>query len=459
MPLKIILAPWRHVARGIGALMLVLLAAMTLAAGPSHAKVFNPKHFVLNNGLELVVVEDRRRPAVAHYVYYRVGAMDETPGKTGLAHFLEHLMFKGTKTLAPGEFSRRVARHGGRDNAFTSQDMTAYHQTIAADRLEMVMEMEADRMTGLQLDEAITLAERDVVLEERLSRVESRPAGVLGEALGASLYLSHPYRRPVIGWEPEIHALNFEDALAFYRRWYMPNNAIVVIVGDVSATDALTIARRTYGQVPAGTLPERQAHVEPEQRAPRRVTLTDPRVRQPNWRRLYVAPAYDGDARLPYALDVLSEILGGETGRLHKSLVISQKQAISAAFWYDGRGRDFGSSGLYGLPAAGVDLSELEAAFDAEIAVLMADGVTDDEVDAAKRRLAAQAIFARDSLSGPARIVGGALAIGQTVEDLEAWPERIEAVTRDEVNAAAKAIFRPNFSATGLLLPAGEPPS
>lgn len=453
------MAPWRHAISGVGALMLIVFLATTLSAGGSQAKVFDPKHFVLDNGLELVVIEDRRRPAVAHYVYYRVGAMDETPGKTGLAHFLEHLMFKGTKTLAPGEFSRRVARHGGQDNAFTSQDMTAYHQVIAADRLEMVMEMEADRMTGLQLDEAITLAERDVVLEERLSRVESRPAGVLGEALGATLYLSHPYRRPVIGWEPEIRALNFEDALAFYRRWYMPNNAIVVIVGDVSATDALVMARRTYGKIPAGTLPPRLQHAEPDQRAPRRVALTDARVRQPNWRRLYVAPAYDGDARQPYALDVLSEILGGDTGRLHKSLVVGQKRAISATFWYDGRGRDFGSSGLYGLPAAGVDLAELEAAFDAEIAILMADGVTDDEVDAAKRRLVAQAVFARDSLAGPARIVGGTLAIGQTVEDLEAWPERIKAVTRAEVDAAIKALFRPNFSATGLLLPAGEPPS
>lgn len=439
------------------AALLFIAAALSPALG--QAKVFDPTRFVLENGLELVVVEDRRRPAVAHYVYYRVGAMDEEPGKTGLAHFLEHLMFKGTDKLEPGEFSRRVARYGGQDNAFTSQDMTAYHQVIASDRLEMVMEMEADRMNGLQLNEEITLAERDVVLEERLSRVESRPAGVLGEALGATLYQSHPYRRPVIGWEPEIEALNFNDALEFYRRWYMPNNAIVVVVGDVSATEALAIARNTYGQVPAGVLPERQAHTEPRQRAPRRVTLTDPRVQQPNWRRLYVAPAYDGDARQPYALDVLSEILGGDTGRLHKSLVVAQEKAISAAFWYDGRGRDYGSSGLFGLPTAKVDLAELEAAFDAEIAKLLADGVTADEVAAAKRRLVAQAIFARDSLAGPARIVGGALAAGQTVEDLEAWPERIEAVTLEEVNAGAKALFRPNYSATGLLLPEAEPPS
>jgi len=433
-----------------------LIAALAWA-GSAAAKVFEPTRYVLENGLELVVIEDHRRPAVAHFVYYKVGSIDETPGKTGLAHFHEHLMFKGTDKVDPGEFSRAVSRHGGRDNAFTSRDLTGYFQIIAADRLEMVMDMEADRMTGLKLDEAVTLSERDVVLEERLSRVDSRPSGILAEMLGANLYLSHPYRRPIIGWKPEIERLTHEDALAFYRRWYMPNNAVVVVAGDVEPAEVLKIAERTYGRAPRGAEPPRQVYREPEQTAPRRVVLKDARVRQPNWRRLYVAPAYDGDARLPYALDVLSEILGGDTGRFHKALVVEDGKALAATFWYDGDGRDFGSAGLYGVPRPGVDLAALEAAMDAEIAEILAEGVTAEEVADAKRRLVAQAIFARDSLDGPARIVGRALAIGGTVEDIEAWPERIEAVTEAEVEAAAKALFRPNWSATGWLLPADGP--
>lgn len=437
----------------------VVAAWPLLAWPPAAAEVFNPSRYLLSNGLELVVIEDRRRPAVAHFVYYKVGSMDEAPGKTGLAHFLEHLMFKGTDKLAPGEFSRRVNRNGGRDNAFTSRDLTGYFQIIASNRLAMVMEMEADRMTGLKLSEGVTLAERDVVLEERLSRIGSRPSGILSEALTATLYQSHPYRRPIIGWRPEIEQLTHDDALNFYRRWYMPNNAVVVIAGDVDPADALALAQRTYGRVPAGTPPERQVHSEPEQMAPRRVVLNDARVRQANWRRLYVAPAYDGPAKTPYALDVLAEVLGGETGRLHKALVLDGKEAVRVAFWYDGRGRDYGSAGLFGLPAAGVDLATLEAAFDREVAALLEGGVTDREVADAKRRLIAEAVFARDSLDGPARVLGGALATGQTVEDVEAWPSRVEAVTRADVEAAAKLLFRPNWSATGWLLPVAEAPS
>jgi len=443
------------VAARIAAFSLTVVAIATAV----RAEVFNPSRYVLDNGLELVVIEDHRRPAVAQFVYYKVGAMDEVQGKTGLAHFLEHLMFKGTDLLEPGEFSRRISKHGGRDNAFTSKDYTGYYQIIAADQLGMVMEMEADRMANLRLDEAVTRSERDVVLEERLSRVENSPAAILSEQLRATLFLAHPYRRPIIGWRYEIERLNYKDALEFYRRWYMPNNAIVVVAGDVTPKAALALANNTYGRVPAGVLPEPLDINEPEQRAARRVVYKDARVRQPNWRRLYVAPTYDGEARAPYALDVLAEILGGETGRLYKALVVEAKQALSATFWYSGDGRDYGSAGLFGLPADGVDLATLEAAFEAEIEKLLKDGVTDTEVADAKRRLVAEAIFARDSLDGPARIIGGALAVGQTVEDVEAWPERIEAVTAEEVEAAARDLLKETRSATGWLQPADEAPS
>ena len=449
----------RPAARVFAVIALSLFGALAVLPRPAAAEVFNPTRFVLANGLELVVIEDHRRPAVAHFIYYKVGAVDEEPGKTGLAHFLEHLMFKGTDLLAPGEFSRRIAKHGGRDNAFTTRDYTGYFQIVAADRLRMAMEMEADRMTGLKLSAEVTQSERDVVLEERLSRVESQPASVLAEALNATLYVEHPYRRPVIGWRYEIERLNFQDALDFYRRWYMPNNAVVVVAGDVKPLAALALANETYGRAPAGALPARRAYIEPPQMAPRRVVLTDARVRQANWRRLYVAPVYAGADRTPYALDVLSEIMGGETGRLHKALVLEGKQALSATFWYDGDGRDYGSAGVFGLPAAGVGLEALESAFDAEIAKLLQSGVTEAELADAKRRLVAQAVFARDSLDGPARIIGGGLATGQSIVDMEAWPERIEAVTKAEVDAAAKALLRPNWSATGWLQSEPEAPS
>jgi zinc protease len=440
--------------RRINACLAALSISCGLAATPVAAEVFSPSRYVLDNGLELIVIEDHRRAAVAHFAYYKVGAIDEEPGKTGLAHFLEHLMFKGTDNLDPGEFSRVVARNGGRDNAFTSANYTGYFQIIAADRLSLIMQMEADRMTGLKLDDAIVLPERDVVLEERLSRVENRPSALLGEAMRANLYLAHPYRRPIIGWPTEVKRLTTDDALDFYRKWYAPNNVVVVVAGDVNPDDVLALAKQHYGAVAARELPQRPPLYEPDQRAPRRVVFTDPRVRQEDWRRMYVAPAYEGAAPGPYALNVLAEIMGGETGRLHNALVEKQKIALGVSFWYDGSGRDFGSAGLYGRPVPGIATADMEAAFDAEIASLLKDGVTETEVTDAKRRLAASAIFARDSLDGPARILGGAVANGQRIEDVEDWPERIAAVDKAAIDTAARALFNINWSVTGILRPA-----
>ncbi len=440
--------------RRINACLAALSISCGLAATPVAAEVFSPSRYVLDNGLELIVIEDHRRAAVAHFAYYKVGAIDEEPGKTGLAHFLEHLMFKGTNNLDPGEFSRVVARNGGRDNAFTSANYTGYFQIIAADRLSLIMQMEADRMTGLKLDDAIVLPERDVVLEERLSRVENRPSALLGEAMRANLYLAHPYRRPIIGWPTEVKRLTTEDALDFYRKWYAPNNVVVVVAGDVNPDDVLALAKQHYGAVAARELPQRPPFYEPDQRAPRRVVFTDPRVRQEDWRRMYVAPAYEGAAPGPYALNVLAEIMGGETGRLHNALVEKQKIALGVSFWYDGSGRDFGSAGLYGRPVPGIATADMEAAFDAEIASLLKDGVTETEVTDAKRLLAASAIFARDSLDGPARILGGAVANGQRIEDVEDWPERIAAVDKAAIDTAARALFNINWSVTGILRPA-----
>jgi zinc protease len=437
-------------------LCLSALFAFTLAgAGPAPAAVFNPETFTLDNGLQVVVVPNHRAPVVTHMVWYRVGAADEPLGNSGIAHFLEHLMFKGTETMPPGAFSSEVARLGGNENAFTAQDYTAYFQTVAAEHLETMMRFEADRMANLVLTDEQVLPERQVILEERRQRVDNDPGSQLGEMMRASLFLHHPYGTPIIGWENEMRGLTTADALAFYEKWYTPNNAIVVISGDVTAEEVRPMAERTYGQVARRAVPERKRVEEPTQTAPRRVVLESAQVQQPSWSRLYLAPSYNRDTEnAAYALEVLAEILGdGPPGRLYRSLVVEDKVATSAGAYYSGDAFDLGTFGFYGSPLPGAEIEPVEAAIDAAVDRLLKEGVTEAEVEAAKGRLQAGAVKARDSLFGPARTFGAALTTGSTIEDVESWPERIGAVTVEQVNEAARAVLTPETSVTGLLLP------
>ena len=376
-------------------------------------------------------------------------------GESGNAHFLEHLMFKGTDKLGPGEFSEIIALNGGQENAFTSYDYTGYFQTVARDRLEIVMEHEADRMTNLRLTDEIVLPEREVILEERRSRIDNSPGGKLREMMQASLFLNHPYRIPVIGWEHEIHELNTETALAFYRRWYAPNNAVLIVGGDITAAELRPLAEKYYGAVPARTVPERKRIAEPPQHAPRRLTLESPQVSQPGLSITYLAPSYNSAGNEhAYALQILDEILsGGATSRLYRGLVVEQAIAASAGSGYRVSAVDLGTFDFHASPRPGGDIAELEAALRAEIARLLEDGVTEAEVASAKRRLRAGAIFARDSLGTGPKIFGRMLTTGGSVADVEAWPERITQVTVEQVNAAAHAVFIDNRSVTGLLLP------
>jgi zinc protease len=428
---------------------------LTVLATPSEAAVFNPETFTLDNGMQVVVVPNRRAPVVSHWVWYRVGSADSPQGESGIAHFLEHLMFKGTDTLAPGEFSKIVARHGGNDNAMTGPDFTAYFQTISRDNLEMVMRMEADRMVNLQLTDEVVLPERDVVLEERSMRVDNEPGSRLGEALDAAQFLHHPYRLPIIGWRHEMAQYDRESALAFYREHYAPNNAVLVVVGDVDAEELRPLAEATYGQIPRREIEERHRVVEPPQDAARRVTLKDPRVRQPSLIRSYMAPSYaEGASEHAYPLQVLAELLGtGGTSRLYNSLVVEQGLAVAAGAYYRPYALDLSTFRIYASPRPGVDLGRLEAAVDAEIGKLLAEGVDQAEVERAAMRLTAEAIYDLDSLSGAARTFGVALTTGQSAEDVEAWPERIEAVTAEQVEAAARAVLTERTSVTGLLEP------
>lgn len=436
----------------LSALVLMAAAPPALAAEKG---VFFPETFQLANGMQVVVITNRRVPVVTHMVWYKVGAADEERGHSGLAHFLEHLMFKGTEEVPPGAFSRIVAKNGGRDNAFTSWDYTAYHQNVARDRLELVMRMEADRMANLKLSDDVVYPERSVVMEERRQRVENEPADRIGEQINATLYVHHPYGTPVIGWPQEVASMTREEAEAFYKTWYAPNNAILVVSGDISAEELKPLAEKYYGPVAAKPVPKRTRVSEPPMSAERRVILRDAEVRQPMLRRLWHAPSYRTDREgHAYALQVLTEIMsGGATGRLYRSLVVDQKIATSAWLGYSPSAWDDTMLGLGGTPAPGVDIERLEAGLEAETARLLKDGVTADEVATAKKRMLTEAAYARDSLSGPANALGAALATGQSIDDVESWPVRIDAVTPEQVNAAARAVLGQTNYVTGLLLP------
>jgi zinc protease len=412
-------------------------------------------HFTLANGLEVVVVPDRRAPVVTHMVWYKVGAADETPGKSGLAHFLEHLMFKGTANNPVGRFSQTVAFVGGQENAFTTQDYTGYFQRVSRENLKTMMEFEADRMTGLVLTDAAVTPELKVVLEEYNQRVANNPRARLSEQIDAALYLNHPYGKPVIGWRHEIEKLNRDDALAFYRRFYTPNNAVLIIAGDVTTDEIRTLAEATYGKVPKiADIAPRHRPQEPTPVAQRHVTLADARVELPSVHRAYLVPSSTtAKAGESEALEVLSFILGhGTTSRLYRTLVVDRELAVGAGGWYSGTALDATQFGMYGSPKPGVTLEQLENAIDAVVDEVIAKGVTAEEVDLAKNRLIADAVYAQDNQATMARWYGAALTTGSTVESVQSWPDRIRAVTADAVNAAAKTWLDKRRSVTGYLI-------
>ncbi|WP_246176693.1 M16 family metallopeptidase [Parvibaculum sedimenti] len=419
-----------------------------------------PEMFRLANGMGVLVIPDHRAPVVTHMVWYRVGAADETPGKTGLAHFLEHLMFKGTEKIAPGEFSKTIARNGGQDNAFTNYDFTAYYQAIAKDRLPLVMSMEADRMTGLRLTDKEVLPERDVVLEELRMRLENEPVALLQSAMNAKLYGKHPYGRDVIGVKSEVEKLSTADALDFYRRFYTPNNAILIVAGDITGAELKPLAEKYYGSIPdrAPTYVRKRPAVE-WPKAPERVTLHDPRVQEPTWLRFYPAPSQAGAGpREAAALDVLAEILGGgTTSRLYQALVVREKVASSVQSWYDGDNLDAGDFGIYALPRLGGNLADAEKAIAVEVARLLKDGVAADELDRAKTQLVASDIYARDTQQTLAYAYGSALMTGVSAREVFEWPDYIRAVTADDVLAAAHKVFDKSNTVTGELLPEEKP--
>lgn len=445
-------------------ILTVVFAALILAPTAGSAAMVRDEvsTYTLDNGLEVVVIEDHRAPVATQMVWYRVGAADDPAGKSGLAHLLEHLMFKGTEKHGPGEFSRLLAENGGDGNAMTSFDYTAYFQTIAVDRLDLVMELESDRMRNLDLPADVVAPERDVVLEERNQRIENDPGAVFAEQRAAALYLNHPYGRPAIGWRQELAALTREDALDFYRTYYAPNNAILVVAGDVEPEAVHEMAQKYYGPIePSDDLPPRTRPQEPPQLAARRMSYADPRVRQPYVVREYLAPVRSpGEQDRAAALSVLARLLGGGiTSHLVQSLQYDEKVAIDAGVNYGPTAVDPHSFTIYAAPAPGVSLEKMEARLDAAIADFIATGPSEDELERVKRSISAEQIYALDSQQRRARRYGGALAVGLTVDDVAAWPEVLESVTAEDVVAAAREVFDLRHSVTGYLTGVDEAPA
>ncbi|WP_194458625.1 pitrilysin family protein [Bradyrhizobium sp. CCBAU 53421] len=415
-----------------------------------------PASFTLDNGLQVVVIPDHRTPVVTQMIWYKVGSADETPGKSGLAHFLEHLMFKGTAKHPAGEFSQTVLRVGGNENAFTSNDYTGYFQRVPREQLPTMMEFEADRMTGLILKDENVLPERDVVLEEFNMRVANNPDARLTEQIMAALYLNHPYGRPVIGWHQEIEKLDREDALAFYRRFYAPNNAILVIAGDVDVKDIRPLVEKNFGPIPAQrAIPEKRVRPqEPTPAAPRTVTLSDPRVEQPSLRRYYLVPsATTAAAGESQALDVLAQLMGGGANSyLYRSLVIDKGLAISTGAGYQGTALDPSQYSISVTPKPGVEFAQIEDAIDKVIADLAQNPARAEDLERVKTQLIAEAIYAQDNQATLARWYGGALTTGLSIDDIRSWPERIRAVTAEQVRAAAATWLDKKRSVTGYLI-------
>jgi len=413
--------------------------------------------FKLANGMEVVVIPDHRAPIVTHMVWYKIGAADDPAGKSGIAHFLEHLMFKGTKNHPAGEFSARVSEVGGVENAFTTADSTAYFQTVAKEQLGMVMGFEADRMQGLQLTDPVVLPERDVILEERRMRTDNNPSAQLSEAMNAALFQNHPYGIPIIGWEHEMAGLTREDAVAQYERYYTPNNAILVVAGDVTADEVKKLAEDSYGKLPRRSEPTpRKRPLEPQPLTERSLVLRDQRVSQPYWNQVYLAPSYvSGKPGEAEALDILADVIGsGATSRLYRSLVVEQAIASGAGAYYSGDGLDYGRLGFYASPRGDVSIEKLSAAVDAVLADVREHGITAEELALAKKRTRASTIYSQDSQSSLARIFGSAMVSGQSLSDVQDWARRIDAVTLSDVSQAAAKYLDKRRSVTGTLLPA-----
>ncbi|MEI9992586.1 MAG: pitrilysin family protein [Rhizomicrobium sp.] len=425
---------------------------LSLGAAPAAESV---TQFALPNGLQVVVIPDHRAPVVTQMIWYKVGGMDDPAGHSGLAHFFEHMMFRGTKAEPGDTFSRLIARNGGEDNAFTTEDYTAFYEQIARDRLKLVMGLEADRMAHLELTDAGVKTERDVVLEERRMRIDNVPASLAAEQVDAALYLSHPYGRPVIGWPDEVHRMGRAEAQSFYDHHYAPNNAILVEVGDVTPDEVKAAAAGTLAKVPARALEPRAVYAEPARLGETRLAIARPDAGVPSFSRSWRVASYaEGRLGQAEALEVLAALLGGDANAvLYRTLVVEQKLATDAGATYDGDARDAGAFSVFATPRPGVSLPQLERAVDTILADFAKAPPSAAALAHIKTQLVAGDVFRRDNQLQLATAYGQVLAVGRTVADLQNWPRAIEAVTAEEVRAAAAEQLVPRESVTLYLTP------
>lgn len=437
--------------------LFALVLAVTVSVVPARALDVDVSEYTLDNGMKVIVIPDHRAPVVTHMVWVRVGSADEELGKSGIAHYLEHLLFKGTKRLKPGEFSKIIRLNGGEDNAFTSYDFTAYFERIATDRLELVMDLGADRFANTIFNDKDIKTELEVVKEERRSRTDNNPSALLREQLTAAAYTAHTYGRPVIGWMSEVEALAAADAQAFYRKYYTPSNAALVVAGDVDPEKVHELAVKYYGKLKDTVpTPARERTQEPTPIAAKRVEMSDPRVASPSISRKYLVPGVNqAPPGVSEALDVLGQVLGsGSSSYLYTELVTRQKIASQVSSWHNGDTLDGGELNISIAPAPGVDVKAAEEALDAALHKLFTDGVSEERVDRARRQLVASNVYAIDSQFRLAYIFGAAFAIGRSVEHTKQWSNRIKQVTAEQVNDAARTYLKLKNSATGVLVPA-----
>jgi zinc protease len=436
--------------RKLRTLPLLLLGLLSASAA-----LANPFETTLKNGLKVIVKEDRRAPTAVHMVWYKVGSMDEVDGTSGLAHALEHMMFKGTPKVGPGEFNKRVAAAGGRDNAFTNYDYTAYFQQIPKQKLPEMMALEADRMSHLTLDPKEFAKEIQVIMEERRMRTDDNPQSLLFEALNAAAYQAHPYRRPVIGWMADLEQMTAADLRDWYRRWYVPNNATLVVVGDVDHQAVFREAEKTYGKVRSRAIESRKPIAEAPQKGIRRITVKGP-AELPQVLLAWKAPVLrdvnkDAD---PYALEMLGAVLDGhDAARLTRHLVKEQRLAQGVGSAYDTTSRGPSLFFLMATPAEGHTPAELEAALKAEVARIAAEGVSEEELQRARAQLVASQVYKRDSMFAQAMEIGQMEIVGLSYRAVDTMIDKLKAVTAADVQRVARQYFNDDSLTVGLLEP------
>ena len=428
-----------------------------LAVGSAHAELTD---VTLENGLRVIVQEDHRAPVMVSQVWYRAGSIDEFNGTTGVAHVLEHMMFKGTKDVPPGEFSKRIAAAGGRENAFTSRDHTAYFQQMQKDRLELAIKLEADRMANLIISDELFAKELQVVMEERRLRTDDQAQAIVYERLMATAYQAHPYRRPIIGWMDDLKNMTGQDARDWYTRWYVPNNATLVVAGDIKADDVLELAKRYFGPLPARALPERKPQLEPEQVGNKRIVVKAP-AKLPYLLMAWHTPSlknWETDTT-PYALQILAGVLSGnDSARLQKSLVKTQQIAVNTSAGYDAVSRGPAMFMVDATPAAGKSVADLEQAIRTELERVKRDGISESELKRVKAQVIAGDVYQRDSLFYQAMQLGDYVTAGQPPAALSGRVDKLRAVTAQEVQAAARQWLQDDRLSVAELDPQATPP-